>query len=130
LFSKASGSSSLAFGRNANASTSGSVAIGVNSVANIANTVSVGRAGGARRIMNVAAGSQSTDAVNLAQLQAAVAGAMTAARLTPASVAGTTDADLVDGIRRELAELRILVEQQQERIAELESSPVAAAPAE
>jgi autotransporter adhesin len=123
LFSKATGVSSLAFGRKAIASMSGSVAIGVNSIANVANTVSVGRAGAARRIVNVAAGTQPTDAVNLAQLQARFPIAA-----QPVASAGTTNAELVDGIRRELAELRSLVKQQQERIAELERRNVAAAP--
>ncbi|BCF99461.1 membrane protein [Paraburkholderia sp. PGU19] len=47
---------------------SGSVALGANSVADRANTVSVGSAGSRRQIVNVAAGIQTTDAVNVSQL--------------------------------------------------------------
>ncbi|BDC41983.1 hypothetical protein PTKU15_52800 [Paraburkholderia terrae] len=47
---------------------SGSVALGANSVADRANTVSVGSAGSRRQIVNVAAGIQPTDAVNVSQL--------------------------------------------------------------
>src|SRR3546814_21052025 len=46
-----------------------SVALGANSYADRANTVSVGDVGDERQITNVAAGSEDTDAVNLAQLQ-------------------------------------------------------------
>ncbi|MBN3759163.1 hypothetical protein G3N95_40080, partial [Paraburkholderia sp. Tr-20389] len=86
----ASGNSSTAIGQNANASTSNSVALGSNSVANSATLatagftpvggtaiaaataaggeVSVGAAGAERRITNVAAGLNPTDAVNVSQL--------------------------------------------------------------
>ena len=40
------------------------------------DTVSVGSAGNERQIVNVAAGSQETDAVNVAQLNSAIAGVM------------------------------------------------------
>ena len=46
-----------------------SVALGQNSVATEANTVSVGRVGSERRITNVTAGINATDAVNVSQLQ-------------------------------------------------------------
>jgi autotransporter adhesin len=46
------------------------VALGINSIADRANSVSVGSAGHERQITNVAAGTQDTDAVNLAQLKA------------------------------------------------------------
>ncbi|SOE61215.1 Head domain of trimeric autotransporter adhesin [Burkholderia sp. OK233] len=59
-----------AVGYNASATAANSIALGQNSVANVANTVSVGKAGGERKIVNVAAGTQGTDAVNYAQLQA------------------------------------------------------------
>ncbi|HEV7831888.1 MAG TPA: YadA-like family protein, partial [Caballeronia sp.] len=68
---KASGSESVAEGSRANASADRSVALGSNSVANVANTVSVGAVGSERQIMNVAAGTRKTDAVNYGQLQAA-----------------------------------------------------------
>ena len=50
-----------------------SVAIGQGSVATAANTVSVGSAGNERRITNVAAAINGTDAVNLNQLNSVVA---------------------------------------------------------
>ncbi|HEY9256244.1 MAG TPA: YadA-like family protein [Stenotrophomonas sp.] len=49
------------------------VAIGANSLADRANTVSVGSAGAERQIVNVADGTDATDAVNKRQLDAAVA---------------------------------------------------------
>ena len=66
--SHATAGQSTALGQNAWATAAGSVALGNNSVANEANTVSVGKAGGERRIVNVAAGTKDTDAVNKAQL--------------------------------------------------------------
>ncbi|MGP8433428.1 hypothetical protein ACT2FY_03925 [Paraburkholderia fungorum] len=48
-----------------------SVALGANTVADRANTVSVGSTTAQRQIVNVAAGTQNTDAVNVAQLKAA-----------------------------------------------------------
>jgi trimeric autotransporter adhesin len=68
--SSATGTDSVAIGGGANASADNAVALGSNSVADRANTVSVGAAGKERQITNVAAGTQSTDAVNLAQLTA------------------------------------------------------------
>jgi autotransporter adhesin len=68
--SSAAGADSVAIGGAANASAKNAVALGSNSVADRANTVSVGAAGKERQITNVEAGTQSTDAVNLAQLTA------------------------------------------------------------
>ena len=64
----ATGTSSIAIGVNANASAANSVALGVNSVADQANTVSLGSATTQRRIVNMAAGTAGTDAVNVSQL--------------------------------------------------------------
>jgi autotransporter adhesin len=64
----ASGNFAVAVGNNAQATADDSVAIGNGSVAGEANTVSVGSAGNERRITNVAAGSNATDAVNLNQM--------------------------------------------------------------
>ena len=66
----ASGPQSTALGRNSTASAANSVALGFGSLADQANTVSVGTVGGERRIVNVAAGSAATDAVNFSQLTA------------------------------------------------------------
>ncbi|MEF3081994.1 ESPR-type extended signal peptide-containing protein [Luteimonas sp. SMYT11W] len=52
----------------------GSVALGAGSLADRANTISVGRAGAERQITNVAAGTQDTDAVNLAQVRSMTSG--------------------------------------------------------
>jgi hypothetical protein len=48
------------------------VALGAGSIADQANTVSVGSAGNERKVVNVAAGTASTDAVNVGQLNAVV----------------------------------------------------------
>jgi len=66
--SSATGANAVAMGGAAVASADNSVAIGANSVAARVSTVSVGAAGSERQIINVAAGTESTDAVNLAQL--------------------------------------------------------------
>lgn len=71
--SDATGHSSTALGHGAQAIASNSVALGRNSVADRRSSVSVGWSGGERQITNVAAGTQATDAVNLAQLNAATA---------------------------------------------------------
>ena len=47
----------------------GSVALGAGSTANRANVLSIGTAGAERQIVNVAAGTQPTDAVNVSQLK-------------------------------------------------------------
>jgi autotransporter adhesin len=69
----ASGANSTAIGDKASASASNAVAIGANSVANRDNAVSVGAEGSERQVVNVAAGTSGTDAVNLNQLNNAIA---------------------------------------------------------
>ncbi|WP_343726407.1 YadA-like family protein [Burkholderia seminalis] len=59
----------MALGANATAGAANSVALGANAFSNRANAVSVGRAGAERQIVNVAAGTQATDAVNVSQLK-------------------------------------------------------------
>ncbi|WP_256859035.1 ESPR-type extended signal peptide-containing protein, partial [Burkholderia cenocepacia] len=68
----ASGSASVALGAGATATGARSVALGSNSVAGAADTVSVGSATAQRRIVNLAAGTQDTDAVNLGQMNTAL----------------------------------------------------------
>jgi autotransporter adhesin len=134
LGSRALANFSLALGRRARAEKPQAVAIGNNSIAHRPQTVSVGRVGFERRIMNVAAGSRPTDAVNLAQVKALITAATGASpqamakAMPPAPPAvsvvrvGLNSAkDSADGIRRELSELRALVKEQQKRIAQLES---------
>ncbi|MDT3487166.1 ESPR-type extended signal peptide-containing protein [Stenotrophomonas maltophilia] len=72
--STAAGANSTALGNGSQAQADNSVALGVGSVANRANTVSVGAAGAERQVVNVADGSQATDAVNVRQLQASQQG--------------------------------------------------------
>lgn len=69
--SDASADDATSLGFNANAVAVGSVALGAGSFADRANTVSVGSVGSERQIANVAAGTEDTDAVNVAQLNAA-----------------------------------------------------------
>ncbi|UEP22957.1 YadA-like family protein [Burkholderia ambifaria] len=59
----------IALGANSQALSSNSVALGANSIANRANALSIGKAGAERQIVNVAKGTQDTDAVSLAQLK-------------------------------------------------------------
>ncbi len=67
-WAKASGVNGIAIGSQASASATNSVALGVKSVADRDNTVSVGAGRKERQIVNVRAGTEATDAVNLAQL--------------------------------------------------------------
>jgi trimeric autotransporter adhesin len=75
----ASANNSTAIGTGATASHDNAVAIGANSTTDRENSVSVGSVGGERQITNVAAGTQANDAVNLSQMQGAVAGGVAAA---------------------------------------------------
>ncbi|MBT2748908.1 MULTISPECIES: YadA-like family protein [unclassified Lysobacter] len=66
----AGATNAVAVGEGASVSAAGAVALGQGAVADRANTVSVGNAGQQRQVVNVAAGSQDNDAVNVAQLKA------------------------------------------------------------
>jgi len=66
--SLAAGNNSVAIGASAQASGENSVALGAGSIADENNTVSVGSPGNERRMTNVAAGVNPTDAVNMSQL--------------------------------------------------------------
>lgn len=59
----------VVLGHNAKVTGEGGVALGAGSVADRANAVSVGSTGANRQIINVAAGTEATDAVNVSQLQ-------------------------------------------------------------
>ncbi|EHN7226675.1 YadA-like family protein [Salmonella enterica] len=72
----AQGADSVAIGSGSIAAAENSVALGTNSVADEANTMSVGSSTQQRRITNVAAGVNNTDAVNVAQLKASEAGSV------------------------------------------------------
>ncbi|EBT8985681.1 autotransporter adhesin SadA [Salmonella enterica] len=72
----AQGADSVAIGSGSIAAAENSVALGTNSVADEANTVSVGSSTQQRRITNVAAGVNNTDAVNVAQLKVSEAGSV------------------------------------------------------
>jgi trimeric autotransporter adhesin len=71
--SLAAAATSTALGSHASALAGGSVALGEGSVATRSNTVSIGRQGAERQLVNLAAGSAGTDAVNVNQLNAAIA---------------------------------------------------------
>jgi hypothetical protein len=91
--------------------------------------------------MNVAAGAKNTDAVNVAQLNAAVAAVAAGASPATAALPDAPEPPAVSVVavgpndtrhasaemERRLAQLEALVKQQQERIAQLESREVAAA---
>jgi len=85
--SSAVGTDAVAIGGSAIATADNSVALGANSLADRANTVSVGASGSERQIINVAAGTQNTDAVNVAQMNTAIANA---------SMGGSPDAVVYD----------------------------------
>ena len=68
----ATDSVALGKGASVNTNVTNAVALGAGSVATANNTVSVGAVGSERKIVNVAAGTQATDAVNLAQLSTKV----------------------------------------------------------
>ncbi|WP_434663953.1 hypothetical protein ACMYSL_05285 [Klebsiella sp. MISC125] len=70
--SSASGENSVALGNGSSATAKNSVALGTNSVANRENSVSMGYSGGERQVTNVAAGTETTDAVNVGQLKQGV----------------------------------------------------------
>ena len=105
-FAKASANAALALGDGAVASKPRSVALGSGSLADAADTVSVGTNNARRRIVNVAPGASNSDAATLGQVKNIAA----AAAVETAMLGAGENAD----IRRELAELRALVRQQQE----------------
>ncbi|EFB2644659.1 YadA-like family protein [Escherichia coli] len=70
----AQGKDSVAIGSGSIAAADNSVALGTGSVANEENTISVGSSTNQRRITNVAAGVNATDAVNVSQLKYSEAG--------------------------------------------------------
>jgi trimeric autotransporter adhesin len=107
--SRATANAGIAIGFGAVATKVRAVAIGSGSLANVAETVSVGNSSLQRRIVNVAPGVNGGDAVNVAQLQAAVAAATGA----PAPVAQMA-ADV--STQNELAALRNLVSRLETRL--------------
>ncbi len=70
----AQGKDSVAIGSGSIAAADNSVALGTGSVADKENTISVGSSTNQRRITNVAAGVNATDAVNVSQLKSSEAG--------------------------------------------------------
>ena len=77
LFSNSSGLNSAAIGTNATADGKNSVALGSNSSADDDNIISVGNMSQQRRITNVAAGTTTTDAVNMGQVESMITAATT-----------------------------------------------------
>jgi autotransporter adhesin len=86
--SSATGTNSVALGFSSTAAGANSVALGSGSIASEDNTVSVGSAGNERRITNVAAGVNPTDAVNMSQLQSVQSSVNHTARTAYAGIAG------------------------------------------
>lgn len=78
--SSATGNSSTALGSGAVASGANSVALGAGSTATDPNTVSVGAPGAERRVTNVSAGINPTDAVNLGQLNTGLSNTLVSAK--------------------------------------------------
>jgi len=116
--SSATGTDAVSIGGNARATTANSVALGSNSVANSATLatagfnpggsaisaataaggeVSVGAAGTERRITNVAAGQNATDAVNVSQLQSEDAKVNQIGTSTASSLGGGSTYDTTTG---------------------------------
>src|SRR3546814_13574687 len=85
-----------AVGYGAYAGAGNSVALGAGSIADRVNSVSVGDVGGERQITNVAAGTEDTDAVNLAQLNGAEVGALRAGTSFKAPDGAETDASALE----------------------------------
>ena len=86
-----------------------------------------------RRIVNLAPGVGPTDAVNVAQLQAAVSAAASSAAAPSTSVAPTGNDELtalralVTRLEMRLDQQQALLDQQQQRIAQLEGGTIAEA---
>ncbi|MCF7751372.1 hypothetical protein KQ945_11475, partial [Bacillus subtilis subsp. subtilis] len=76
LDAAATGADSIAVGTGARATAANAIAVGAGAVADRDGTVSVGAVGSERQVVNVAAGTLATDAVNLGQLQASAEGAL------------------------------------------------------
>ena len=87
----ATGGRAIAIGADAHATATGAIALGENSLANVANTVSVGNATTQRRIVNLADGTQDTDAVNLRQLNTKIDD--TYFKVNPSGVGGAATAN-------------------------------------
>jgi trimeric autotransporter adhesin len=73
--STSSGAGNIVLGSNIKATGTNSVVLGAGSDGSLSNVVSVGKSGAERRIVNVAAGTANTDAVNLGQMTSAIAAA-------------------------------------------------------
>nr|WKF60468.1 Autotransporter adhesin SadA [Paraburkholderia busanensis] len=82
-FVNPSATNGMAFGANASVSGTNSVALGGGSIADRVNAVAVGSNAQRRQLVYVAAGTQTTDAVNLGQLAGAVAALGGGAMLDP-----------------------------------------------
>ena len=120
--SSATAASATALGQGASATAANSVAIGAGSVADQANTVSVGAVGDERRITNVAAGVNPTDAVNVSQLQSVtgdISGLQVSVDANTADIAANT-ADIAD-LQSGLADTNAALDSLSNRVDALEA---------
>jgi autotransporter adhesin len=69
VFVTAAATNAMALGASSTASAVGAVALGANSIADRADTISVGTSAAQRQLVNLAAGTTDTDAVNVGQLR-------------------------------------------------------------
>ena len=88
---------SVALGYNAKVTGEGGVALGAGSVADRANAVSVGSTGAERQIINVAKGTEDTDAVNVSQLKDVKAEALKHSTVTNGDNIAVTETTNKDG---------------------------------
>jgi trimeric autotransporter adhesin len=95
--STSSGAGNIVLGSNIKATGTNSVILGAGSDGSLSNVVSVGKSGAERRIVNVAAGTSNTDAVNLGQMNTAIAAAGTGGGGSTLSTQATSTADLLVG---------------------------------
>ncbi|GAB3063734.1 ESPR-type extended signal peptide-containing protein [Stenotrophomonas tumulicola] len=95
---QATGVGSVAMGLRASATAAGAIALGQDSVADGANTVSLGNASVKRRVVNMAAGTADTDAVNVSQLKPVVDGLGGGASINPTTGVVTGPTYTIGGI--------------------------------
>ena len=97
-YAKVSADNSVAIGFRASATAENAVALGQGSVADTANTISVGSSSSTRKIVNVTAGTNTTDAVNYGQIIAKNTYSPNANGIVTIKTNSGEDAFYIDGI--------------------------------